>query len=587
VPRPERRLAAILAADVVGYSRLMAADEEGTLARFNSLRAEVVNPKIAQFLGRVVGSAGDSLLVEFASAVDAVQCAVEAQERIALRNAELPEDRRIVFRMGLNLGDVICEGGTIHGDGVNVAARLEKLAKPGAVVLGRSIYDQVKGKLSYTFADLGEHLVKNIVEPVRAFAVELGEKGPEPLARSEGLPLPSKPSVAVLPFTNMSGDPDQEYFSDGISEDIITELSRNHGLFVIARNSCFVFKGRAVDIAEVGRKLGVRYVVEGSVRKAGKRIRLTAQLIDASTGAHFWAERYDRNLEDLFAVQDELTERIVWALAGQVGVAEINRSKRRNKGNLDSYDMLLRGIEAFHRFAEKDNADAVRFFQTAAELDPQSAEAHAWLAEAYNYASVFEADTPKRALSLQAAHRSIELGGSSGHAEAIIASHCRWREDFESAEAHLDRAVALGPSNPYVLSWVGFVRLWQGRASEAREIAGRLRRLDPLDPGWVHELHACACYLLGDYAASLESFRRWRSNEHYRGIANLAACLAQLGRIDEAKAAWRRCLDAKPGFTIEDYKLGSPYRRPEDLALWVDGLHKIRVTEQQPLTPRS
>jgi len=377
----------------------------------------------------------------------------------------------------------------------------------------------------------------------------------------------------------MSGDPEQEYFSDGITEDVITELSRNRALFVIARNSSFVFKGRAVDIAEVGRKLGVRYVVEGSVRRAGKRIRITAQLIEASTGSHIWAERYDRDFEDLFTVQDEVTDRIVWALAGKVGVAEIGRSKRRNKENLESYDVLLRGIEAFHRFTERDNADAVRFFQSAVELDPKSTEAYAWLAEAYNYASVFEADPSKRTLSLQAAHRSIELGDSNGHAEAIIATHCRWTQDFESAEAYLDRAITLGPRNPYVLHWLGFNRLWQGRASEAREIADRLRRLDPLDPGWVHELHACACYLLGDYPASLESFRRWRNNEHYRGLANLAACLAQLGRMDDSKAAWRRCLDVKPGFTIDEYKRGSPYRRTEDLVHWLDGLHKIGVKE--------
>jgi TolB-like protein/Flp pilus assembly protein TadD len=481
--------------------------------------------------------------------------------------------------MALNLGDVIFEGGTIHGDAVNVAARLEKLAKPGAVVLGRGIYDQVKGKLPYAFTDLGEHAVKNIVEPVRAFEVAPVGKALEPPPASENLPLPAKPSVAVLPFTNMSGDLEQEYFSDGITEDIITELSRNRGLFVIARNSCFVFKGRAVDIAEIGKKLGVRYVVEGSVRKAGKRLRITAQLIEAATGSHVWAERYDRDLEDLFTVQDEVTDRIVWALAGKVGVAEIDRSKRRNKGNLDSYDVLLRGIEAFHRFTEKDNADAVHFFQSAVELDPKSTQAYAWLAEAYNFASVFEADPSKRTLSLQAAQRSIELDDSNAHAEAIIAGHCRWNQDFESAEAHLDRALTLGPRNPYVLSWLGFFRLWQGRASEAREIADRLCRLDPLDPGWIHELNACACYLLGDYPASLASFRRWRSNEHYRGLANLAACLAQLGRMDDSKAAWRRCLDVKPGFTIDEYKRGSPYRRTEDLVHWLDGLHKIGVKE--------
>jgi TolB-like protein/Flp pilus assembly protein TadD len=579
VTRPERKLAAILAADVAGYSRLMAADETGTLARFNALRAELIDPKIAQFKGQVVGTAGDSLLVAFASAVDAVQCAIETQERIASRNTEWPEDQHIKFRMGLNLGDVISEGDTIHGDAVNLAARLEKLAPPGEVVVGRNIYDQVKGRLPYAFTDLGEHRVKNIAEPVRAFGVSKDGRPNESLPTSEDLPLPSKPSVAVLPLTNMSGDPEQEYFSDGITEDIITELSRNSGLFVIARNSSFVFKGRPVDIAEVGRKLGVRYVLEGSVRRAGKRIRITAQLIEAANGSHIWAERYDRDLEDLFAVQDEVTDQIVWALAGRVGMAEMDRSKRKRNEHLDAYDLLLRGIEAFNRFTRKDNADAVRHFQAAVKLDPGSARTYAWLAEAYGYASVFEADSSLRDLSLQAAYRSIELGDSSGHADAIIASQCKWKGDFEAAEAHLDRAVALGPRNPYVLTWLGFFRLWQGRTAEARDIAERLRRLDPLDPGWNYELLAYAYYLLDDYEASLDAFHKWRNNEHYRGLANMTACLGQLGRIAEAKLTWQKCLADKPGFTIEDYKSGSPYRRQEDLAKWLGGLQKAGIIQ--------
>ncbi|QIG49006.1 adenylate/guanylate cyclase domain-containing protein [Nordella sp. HKS 07] len=577
--RQERKLAAILAADVAGYSRLMAADEAGTLVRLNGLRADLINPKIAQYQGRVVGSAGDSLLIEFGSAVDAVQCAVETQEWIALRNTEWPDHNRMVFRIGINLGDVISDGGTIYGDAVNLAARLEKLAAPGTVVVGRSIYDQVKSKLPYAFVDLGEQLFKNIAEPVRAFEVAPAEQLNTPLPTSDNLPLPAKPSVAVLPFNNMSSDPEQEYFSDGITEDIIAELSRNPSLFVIARNSSFVFKGRAVDIAEVGRKLGVRYVVEGSVRRAGKRIRITAQLIEASSGNHVWAERYDRDLDDLFAVQDEVTDQIVWALAGRVGAAEIDRSKREKRGRLDAYDTLLRGIEAFHRFSEKDNANAIQHFESAIELDPTSARAYAWLAEANGYASVFAADASRRVLSLQAAQRSIELGEASGHAEAIIASNCRWNGDFEAAEAHLNRAIVLGPRNPYVLAWMGYFRLWQGRTVEARDIGERLRRLDPLDPGWVHELLACAYYLLSDYAASLESFRRWRNNEHYRGLANLTACLGKLGRIDDAIVAWRKCIAARPGFTIEEYKMGSPYLRKEDLEHWLDGLNRAGILE--------
>jgi TolB-like protein/Tfp pilus assembly protein PilF len=579
VSRHNRRLAAILAADVAGYSRLMSIDEEGTLERFNALRAELIDPKIAQFKGAVRGTAGDSLLVEFSSAVDAVQCAVEAQDGIASRNADLPDDHRIIFRMGLNVGDVIADGGTIYGDAVNVAARLEKLAGPGSVVVGLTTYDQVKGKVPYRFLDLGEHAVKNIAQPVRAFQVGLADRPMAPMPKSEDLPLPSKPSVVVLPFTNMSGEAEQDYFSDGISDDIITELARNTNLFVISRNSSFMFKGRAVDVADIGRKLGVRYAVEGSVRKAGKRIRITAQLIEAATGTHLWAERYDREIEDLFAVQDEVTERVVWALAGQVGIAEIDRSRRAKTERLDSYDLLLRGIEAFNRFTQRDSADSIEYFKEAVNLEPRSARAHAWLAEAYGYASTFEASAEKRALSLDTARTAIQLGDTTGQAEAIIASHCRWNGDFEAAEAHLQRAVKLGPTNPYILSWLGFFRLWQGQAAEARDVGERLTRLDPLDPGWNYELLGCSYYLLGAYDKSLESFRKWRNNEHYRGLANLAACLAQLGRLDEAHAAWEKALKDKPGFTIADYKRGSPYLRASDREHWLQGLRKLGIAE--------
>ena len=575
--RQERRLVAILAADVAGYSRLMALDEAGTLAHLNKLRVELIDPKIVQFKGRVVGSAGDSLLVEFASAVDAVQCAMETQEQLTSRNLDLPEARRMMFRMAINLGDVIAEGGTIYGDAVNVAARLEGLAEPGTLLVGRGIFDQVKGKLPYVFEDLGEHAVKNIPEPVRAFLVSTDRQNVESPPLVSDLPLPAKPSVAVLPLTNMSGDPQQDYFSNGITEDIITELSRNRNLFVIARNSSFPFRGAGLDIADIGRKLGVRYVVQGSVRKAGKRIRITAQLIEASTGTHLWAERYDRDLDDLFQVQDELVDQLVWALAGQVGMAEIDRSRHSRKAQLDAYDMLLRGIEAFNRFTQQDMGHAIELFKAAVKLDPKSPRAYAWLAEAYSHASGFEGEAPKRQLSLEAALRAIDLGDLSGQAEATIAGHCRWRKDYEHAEAHLSRAVALGPRNPYVLSWLGFFRLWQGQLEEARDIGERLRRLDPLDPSWNHWLLGCAYYLLGQYATSLEAFQRWRNNQHYRGLANLAACLGQLGRVEEAQAAWRQCLAVKSDFTLQAYAEGAPYQRQRDLDHWLDGLRKAQI----------
>ena len=312
-----RRLAAILAADVVGYSKLMAANESGTLALLRRLRAEVIEPKISQFHGRIVGSAGDSLLVEFSSAVSAVQCAFETQEALADQNASLPVNRRMVFRMGVNLGDVIPEDNTIHGDGVNIASRLEKLAEPGSVCIGRNVYDQVRGKLDYGYSDLGEQQVHNMPEPVHAYRVRLSKSTADTLlgTSSKDLPLPDRPSIAVLPFQNMSGDHEQEYFADGIVEDIITELSRMRWLFVIARNSSFTYKGRAVDVKQVGRELGVRYVLEGSVRKAGHRMRITGQLIDTTTGAHLWADRFEGKLEDVFDLQDQVTASVVGAIA--------------------------------------------------------------------------------------------------------------------------------------------------------------------------------------------------------------------------------------------------------------------------------
>ncbi|MER8816432.1 adenylate/guanylate cyclase domain-containing protein [Mesorhizobium sp. M0965] len=576
--RPERKLVAVLAADVVGYSRLMGADEAGTLLHLKTLRAEVIDPKITQFKGRLVGTAGDSLLIEFPSAVDALQCAVETQDRITARDTNLPQGRRMAFRMGLNSGEVILDGMTIYGDCVNVAARLEKVSKPGGVVIGRSVYDQVKGKVPYTFVDLGEHAMKNIAGPVHAYRVQTEERDYPEIASAEDLPLPFKPSVAVLPFTNMSVDPEQDYFSDGIAEDLITELSRNQSLFVIARNSSFVFKGQTVNITEVGRNLGVRYVVEGSVRKAGARVRITAQLIEAATGNHVWAERYDRDLKDLFAVQDEVTERIAWALVGKVGAAEIVRT-RQTQTSLSAYDAFLRGIDSMHRFTEKDTVSGVEFLKLALGLEPDSARAHAWLADAYATLSVFRADGDMKVLAMQSALRAIELGDASGLAEAVVAALHGWKGEFEVAETHWQRALAMGPTNPIVLVWVGFICLWSGQLTKAGEIGERLRRLSPLEHRDVHELLAFAYYLLGEYEASLDSFRRWDNDNYDRGFANLAACLGQLGRINEAKLAWGRCLERKPGFTLGDYKRGSPYRRQEDVEHWLDGLRKAGIAD--------
>jgi adenylate cyclase len=376
-----RRLAAILAADVAGYSRLMAGDEAGTLARLKRLRAEVIEPGIARFHGRVVGSAGDSLLVEFVSAVNAVQCAIEVQRELRDQNANLPEDRRMAFRMGVNLGDVIAEDGTIHGDAVNVAARLEKLAEPGGICVGRAIYDQVKGKLVCAYDDLGEQRVHNIPEPVRAYRVKPAKASAD---RSPGSPakdalaLPDRPSIAVLPFVNMSGDPDQEYFADGISEDIISALLRFHSLDVTGRNSSFAYKGRSVDLKQVSRELGAQYILEGSVRKAGNRVRITAQLIHGTTDRHIWAEKYDRELEDVFQVQDEITKMIVGTLVHKVDTEETERRTRTPRADKDAYDCYLVGREFFFARTKASNDKSLELMEEAIALDPGFARAYAF-----------------------------------------------------------------------------------------------------------------------------------------------------------------------------------------------------------------
>ena len=391
--RAERRLAAVLAADVAGYSRLMGQDEEGTLAALKTIRTSIVDPQIAEHRGRIVKTTGDGALVEFASAVDAVRCALEIQRTMSERNANIPEDRRIEFRIGINLGDIVIEEGDIFGDGVNIAARLESIAEPGSVCVSEDIYRQVRGKLDAAFDDRGEQQLKNIVQPVRAYRMRpvSTPAGTSSSAPSSSLPLPDKPSIAVLAFQNMSGDAEQEYFAEGIAEDIITALSKSRWLFVIARNSSFTYKGRSVDIKQIGRELGVRYILEGSVRKSSNRTRITAQLIEATTGAHMWAERYDRDLADIFAVQDEITGSVVNAIEPAMAQAEQQRVSRKLPDSLDAWEAYHRGLWHFLKQEPDENDQARPFFQRAIDLDRGFAPGyyglamtHIWDAQAYN-----------------------------------------------------------------------------------------------------------------------------------------------------------------------------------------------------------
>jgi adenylate cyclase len=413
-----RRLAAILAADVAGYSRLMGADEEGTLERLKALRRELVDPKIAEHRGRIVKTTGDGLLVEFASVVDAVRCAVAVQQAMPERDTGVAAERRIELRLGINLGDVIVEGDDLYGDGVNIAARIEALADPGGVFVSNTVHDHVRDRLPFVFEDLGEQQVKNIVRPVRVYRVYDTAANSRPASAPAALPLPDKPSIAVLPFANMSGDPEQEYFADGMVEEIITALSRIRWLFVIARNSTFTYKGQAGDVKQVGRELGVRYVLEGSVRKASGRVRITAQLIDAETGAHLWADRFDGSLEDVFELQDQVAISVAGVIEPALQAAEARRSSVRPTSDLTAYDLYLRALANFPWFGREQMGGAIELFEQAVAIDPGFAPALGWAAVCHarfrldGYAE--DPETSRRKAKSLAERALARVGGDPG-----------------------------------------------------------------------------------------------------------------------------------------------------------------------------
>jgi adenylate cyclase len=586
----QRRLAAILAADVAGYSRLMAADESGTLARLKRLRTEVLEPKIAHFHGRIVGSAGDSLLVEFASAVNAVQCAVEAQEGLADQNANLPEDRCMAFRMGVNLGDVIVEDDTIHGDGVNIASRLEKLAEPGSVCIGRNVYDQVKGKLAYAYADLGEQRFHNMPETVRAYRVKPSKPTADTtpgFSTKDALQLPDKPSIAVLPFENMSGDPEQEYFADGMVEDIITALSRFHGLFVIARNSSFAYKGRTVDVKQVGRELGVRYVLEGSVRKSGNKVRIAGQLIDTSTGGHLWADRFDGGLEDIFDLQDQVTASVVGAIAPKLEQAEIERAKRKPTESLDAYDYYLRGMAAFHRWTREANNEALSLFYRAIELDPNFASAYGMAARCYVQRKAGGWATHRveeSAETARLARRAAELGKddavalcTAGDALADVVG------DLDAAAALTDRALVLNPNLAWALLFSGWVKVALGEPDVAIERVARALRLSPHD-SQIFSMQAATAYahfFAGHYDEALswaETAVREQPN-FLLSTCMAAASGALAGRPAESQKAMVRLRQLDPALRISNLKDLFPIRRSEDFTKWEEALRRAGLPE--------
>ena len=574
-PHVERRLAAILAADVAGYSRLMGADEEGTLAALKAYRREVIDLKLTEHRGRIVRIIGDGLLVEFASVVAAVRWAVEVQRAMGERNSGLPQDKRIEFRMGINAGDIIIDGIDIWGDGVNVAARLEALAEPGGICVSSRVQEDVHGSVEVAFDDIGEQQLKNIARPVRVYRVHLNGA----TKTAPALQPSHKPSIVVLPFNNMSGDPEQEYFADGMVEEITTALSRTRWLFVIARNSSFTYKGRAVDVKQVGRELGVRYALEGGVRKAADRVRITAQLIDASTGAHLWADRFDGSLEHIFELQDQVTASVVGAIAPRLEQAEVERAKHKPTESLDAYDYFLRGIASLHSWTKESNDEALRLFNKAIELDPDFASAYGMASWCYVRRKGSRWMTDRLQETAEAARlgrRAVELGWDDPVALAWGGFSLAYVvHDVEVGATLIDRALLLNPNLAEAWHFSGWVRIYLGEPEIAIEHLAHAMRLSPVDPLTFVALMATAFahFFAGRYndaslwaeKALAASPPRLREKAVYHPALLIAAASNALaGRLEEAQNAIAQSRQISPTAHISNLKnsnSASPARR--------------------------
>jgi adenylate cyclase len=621
----EQRLAAVLMADVVGYSRLMAEDQDATVRTVTAYREEVAL-LVRQHRGRVVDTAGDSVLAEFSTATEAVRCAVEIQGSLGVRNASLPTDRKMEFRIGVHLGEVRVEAERIYGDGVNIAARLEGLAEPGGICISATVQEQVESKFDVGFEDLGEQEVKNIPKPVRVYRVRT-EAGTAPTAFVPGgrrrallsggvalilvaaalagwrilAPTPDEtaaiaeeftvpgfggaPAIAVLPFDNLSGDPDQEYFADGIAEDLITRISRLRSFPVIARNSSFTYKGQAVNVKQVGRELGARYVVEGSVRKAGGRIRISAQLIDSTSGHHVWAQTYDRELRDVFALQDEITEAIVLSIRPELVKSELERAARKEPRNLDAYDLAMRGWWHMSKLTREDNVKARSLFERAIELDPESSGAFAGLAYTHWSDTAFQwSDTPAESVSelTRTAQRSVALDANDAQAQVVLSlAYLRTRQPDEMIAA-AERAVELDPSNATAHTWLGAFLAGRGRLEEALANAEKAIRLSPRDSlRWFYFFTLGSVHFQARrYGDAVEWARRSiRGNPRFPySRAYLAASFAYLGRGDEARAAVEELLRVQPGFSLTFVRENSVGASPA-LGHFLDGLRKAGLPE--------
>jgi adenylate cyclase len=556
--RVERRLAAILAADVAGYSRLMGNDEEGTLEALKACRRELIDPKITENRGRIVKTTGDGALVEFASAVDATRCAMEIQRGMAKHNAAIPEDRRIEFRIGINVGDIIIDEGDIFGDGVNIAARIEALAGPSSICLSDNAYQQIKGKIALDVSDMGEQHLKNITQPIRVYRIQLDGA---PAAPRKHPNLPEKPSIVVLPFDNMSAEPGQDYIADGIVEAITAALSRIRSFFVIARTSAFTYKGRATNARDIGKELGVAYLLEGSVQKAGNRLRITVQLIETESAAHVWSARYDGTIDDMFDLQDRITEQLAGALQPSIRIAEIERSHRKRPQDLGSYDYTMRAMPHVWALEKEESAKALELLEKALTIDPEYPLALSLAGWCHAQRSVYNwaddiAQSQKNARSL--AERAAELSGDDPIILAVLGAVHTILRNHGTARVLLERAVVLDPNAAWAWSRLGWIEAYADKPRHAIENFERALRLSPLDPmNFNHYVGiASAHYVAQEYEKATAFYRRAlqeRPNASWI-YRNLASSLSGAGRIEEAKQAFTELMRSYPDLTVSKFK---------------------------------
>jgi len=584
--RLQRKLAAIMAADVVGYSRLMEADEVGTLNRLKALHQELFVPTIERFGGRIFKVTGDGALADFPSAVDALNGAVSLQRALADRNAGLPENQRIELRVGISLGDVIVEGDDLYGRGVNIAARMEGLAEPGGICISGNVHEHVRGTSGLVFADLGKRDVKNIADPVHAYGVHLRSDAikPDHQQRDANPPPTDKPSIAILPFDNLSGDPDQRYFADGIVEDIITELSKYSWLLVIARNTSFTFRDKVSDISDVGRKLHVRYVMEGSIRRTGDRVRITAQLIDAQSGAHVWAEHFDRDLEDVFAVQDEITQNVAGAIQPRLISAEAERARTKPPESMVAWDYAVRGRWHVLRLTKEDNAEAQRLLREGLALYPNSVSILTFLSYSLTIGVIFGWSNDPPVWLTEArelAERAANLDENDAWVQCVVGLGQFTANQPDKAIGHYRKAIALNPSfalgHGYLALQLAFIA---GRTDEAIKEAETAIRLSPRDPELYHFFYAIgmAQFVAGRYDEAVTWAER-AENERPAGIGFglrlLASSYAHLDRLEEARDAFARVLEVTPRISATSIRNAIHFGRREDLERYLDGLRKV------------